>query len=259
MKRKTQPISRYFFLTCVLSLQAFVVVAAQNTSFPKHFEVRYHLNRQGLDIAEIHWKLQMQNDQAFRYTSKSKTIGIAKLFRDEHITETSDWRFNQGNLQSLLYQYSRSGGKRIRQAEARFDWPQKRLNNTLNGKQWSVDLPDRTYDKLNYLLALMQDLKQGKRIPQYQVADGSKFKTYEMQYLNEERLESALGSIETFVLERRVKGSERVTRVWAAKSLHYLPVKIEHREKGETVTLNLTQLIAMDGYRLSSTHKSGVK
>ncbi len=251
-------ITRYFILAFVLNLLAFVTVAAQNTSFPKHFEVRYHLNRQGLDIAEIHWKLQVQKDQDFRYTSKSKTIGIAKLFRDEQIIETSDWRFNQGNLQTLRYQYSRSGGKRKRQAEARFDWPQKRLHNTLNGKQWSVALSDRTYDKLNYLLALMQDLKQGQRMDQYQVADGSKFKTYEMHYLKEEPLESALGTIETLVLERHVKGSERVTRVWAAKSLHYLPIKIEHREKGEIVTLNLTQLIAMDGYRLSSKHTSGV-
>ena len=249
----------YLFLACILNLQVFVVVAAESESFPKHFEVRYHLNRQGLDIAEIHWQLQTQNGQEFRYTSKSRTIGIAKLFRDEQITETSEWRFNQDNVQSLRYQYSRSGGKRKRQAEARFDWPQKRLYNTLNGKQWNVVLPDRTYDKLNYLLALMQNLKQGKRVDQFQVADGSKFKTYEMRYLNEERIDTALGEIDTVVLERHVKDSERVTRVWAAKSLHYLPVKIEHREKGETVGLNITQLIAMDGYRISSTHTSNVK
>jgi len=236
----------------VVSLWLVLVLAAPAdgaSAFPKHFDLRYILNRQGLDIAEVHWRLAPLKDRGFRYSSRSQTIGLAKLFRDEQITEVSDWRFDQGRLQSLRYQYSRTGGKRRRQAQARFDWAKGSIHNSLNGRQWTIPLPANTYDKLNYLLALMHDLDQGLRVAQFLVADGAKLKVYKLRYLNEQRIETAIGPVQCLVLERSVPGSGRITRVWAAKALHYLPLKIEHTEKGETVTLTLSKLTALDGYQ----------
>jgi len=234
---------------CTLWVLTTPVAAAEATAFPRYFDVLYTMNRQGLDIAEVQLQLKPRPDQGFRYTSRSQTIGIAKLFRDEQITEISDWRFNQGRLQSLRYQYSRSGGKRVREAEAEFDYSKGQIHNTLNGKQWSIPLPDRMYDKLNYTLALMDDLGRGLRLDRYPVADGAKLKAYDLRYLGEERIETPLGLLQTLIMERTVKGDKKVTRVWAAKSLHYMAVKIEHREDGEIITLTLTELKELDGYR----------
>ncbi len=237
-------------VTGTLLMVLALIPAARGAGFPSHFDLHYTLSRQGLDIAEVHWQLQPTKNQGFRYSSHTQTIGIAKMFRDEQIMEISDWRFEQGHLQSLHYKYSRHGGKRQREAEAKFDWSQEKLHNNLNGKQWTMPLPAITYDKLNYLLAIMLDLGQDLRVKHYRVATGSKLKTYDLRYLNEESIETAIGPLQCLILERTVKGSERRTRVWAAKTLHFLPVKIEHHEDGETVKLSLTELKALDGYTL---------
>ena len=234
---------------CALWLLATPVPAAEVTAFPRYFDARYTLNRQGLDIAEIHWRLAPLKDRSFRFTGELKTIGIAKRFRNEKITEISDWRFSQGRLQSLRYRYSRSSGKRNREAEAEFDWTQGLIHNTLNGKKWSIPLPSNIYDKLNYSLALMYDVGRNLRLEHYQVADGAKLKVYDLRYLGEERIDTALGPLQALLVERTVKGNNKISRVWAAKSLHYLPVKIEHRENRQVVTLTITELKALDGYR----------
>ncbi len=236
---------KFCLLLWALALPLF---AGPGTAFPQHFDLNFELTRQGLTIAQVRWKLEALPGRVYRYTSNSQTIGIAKLFRDEHINEISDWRFSGNAVQSLHYQYSRSGGKRRRQSEASFDWANGKLHNHLNGKHWTAPLPVQTYDKLNYLLALMHDLGRGLRPAHYQVADGSKLKVYDLQYLQEERIETVLGSLQTLVFDRTVKGDKKITRVWAAKSLSYLPVKIEHREDGEIVGLRLSRLSGFDGY-----------
>jgi hypothetical protein len=216
---------------------------AAGGELPHRFRASYVLSAQGLDIGETLLTLEPLGDGRFAYHSRSEAIGIAKLFRDERVEERSEWRFAEsGAVQPLRYTYSRSGGKREREVVVDFDWQDGRVHNTLNGHTWSMPLEPGMLDKLVYLLALMNDLSGDMREVRYTVADGGKVKTYNLSAVDEERLDTVVGALDTIVVQRSREGEERVTLIWCARALGYLPVKVEHREDGETLRLTLTRI-----------------
>jgi hypothetical protein len=88
----------------------------------------------------------------------------------------------------------------------------------------------------------MQDLASGVRETRYAVADGGKVKTYLLRVIGHERIETVLGDLDTVVVERRREGHGRVTLVWCAPTLRYLPVRVEQREEDGVAHLNLSSL-----------------
>ena len=211
-------------MTLIMAMMTAPRAGASPGVLPERFAASFVLSARGLDIGRIHWQLAPVGPGRYVYQSHSETVGVAKLLRDERIDERSEWHFAEGGVRPLHYTYSRSGGKREREVEVHFDWEKRRVHNTLNGESWSMPIEVGTLDKLVYLLALMQDLSRGVRETRYAVADGGKVKTYILQVVGQERLETVLGSLDTVV------------------ALSYLPVRVEHREEDGTVLLNLTSL-----------------
>ncbi len=221
-----------------------VIAATPSGSLPERFEASFVLSAQGIDIGQTHWQLEPVGGGRYVYRSRSEATGIAKLLRDERIDERSEWRYtDSGGVKPLHYTYSRSGGKRERDVEVRFDWDAGRVHNTLNGQTWSMEVEPGTLDKLVYMLALMQDLADGMRATRYTVADGGKVKSYEMRVVGEERVDTVLGPLDTVIVHRQREGDdERETLVWCAPALGFLPVQVEHREADGTVRLTLTRV-----------------
>jgi len=210
-------------------------------SLPERFDARFVLSARGMDIAHTRWQLAPANNGRYVYIAHSEAVGIAKLLRDERIEERSEWRFSRaGAVTPLLYSYARSGGKRERTVQVRFDWQSNRVHNTLNGQSWSAAIAPGTLDKLVYVLELMRNLAQGAREATYEVADGGKVKTYRLKVVGEERVDTALGPLDTLVVERHRDDDDESTVVWCAPALRFLPVRVEHREDAGTVRLSLT-------------------
>ena len=70
-------------------------------------------------------------------------------------------------------------------------------------------------------------------------AERGKVKTYVVKREGEERIETALGRLDTVRISRSA-GDDRKTTVWAAPELRYLPARIEHRDSDDTpITLRL--------------------
>lgn len=240
--RRAAPTAGRAWLRWTAAALLALVPASAAFALPERFSARYVLSAQGVDIGKTHWTLAPLGDGRFAYESRSEAIGLARLLRDERIDERSVWRLADGSVQPLRYTYNRSGGKRVRNVEVEFDWQDGRVRNTLNGQTWSMPIEAGMLDKLVYLLALMNDLAAERREVRYAVADGGKVKTYLLRVVGRERVDTVKGSLEATVVERRREGDERETRIWCAPALGYLPVRVEHREDGEVVRLELESL-----------------
>ncbi len=199
------------------------------------FFARFSLTTQGTKIGQTEWSLRPVAGDVFVYESRTMAAGIFGLVSDEEIVERSHWQLDQGMLQPLRYSYRRSGGDKERNVEVRFDWENGEAENTARGHSWRMPVPAGTLDKLSYVLVMMQDLAAEKSDLRYQIADGGRLKIYELRIEGEARIETALGSMDTVIVRRLRDSDERETLLWCAKSLNYLPVMIEHREKDGTV------------------------
>lgn len=98
-------------------------------------------------------------------------------------------------------------------------------------------------DKLLYQLAVMRDLRAGKRKLIYDVADGGKIKSYEFDIDGEEFIETQIGKLKSIRVTRN--RDDRITTIWCAAEYGFIPVQIEQFEENHGL-LRLT-IESIDG------------
>lgn len=206
------------------------------------FTATYVLKRVGMSVGEVRRRLELRADGTFLFSADSRSTGIASLFLRDVVTEQSLFRLDdRGKMQPLEYQYQRLGGKRERRARLLFDWTKGMVTNQIDNDSWTMPIPHNAQDKLLYQLALMTDLQTGAKEFDYEIADGGYLKSYHFAVIRQEEINTSLGQVNTWVVERRRE--DRVVTLWCAPRWHYLPVRIEQNETdGDRLQLYLEQV-----------------
>jgi len=199
-------------------------------TIPERFSAEYHLETSNLTVAESRVSLSRIADDRFAYELRVGLTGIAAWFRDHATVERSEWRYDRlDQLRPLTYGYERTGDEPNTVVMA-FDWEEGMTRSTIQGEQANRSVPDGALDKLSYLLALMQDLEQGKREMRYQVAEARRLTEYHMKAVARENVDTALGRFETVEVQLLDEGGAPRTTYWCAPALQFLPVKMVHRQ-----------------------------
>ena len=203
----------------------------------KDFTSRYEIYHNDFHVGTTIRKLNKEKD-FFIFSSESTTAGVASWFFDVTITETSKLidKDNQLHFHSFKYLRNKNGEKKGYQLNLKN--PQQ-FYNTYKKKLFPVtkDL----HDTLGFTVAIMYDLKMGKRSILYTVAKKTKIDNYQLEFIKEENLETNTGSIQTLKMEYfNPKKKQRFT-IWCAPEMDYLPIKIlSTNNDGDEDLLKLT-------------------
>ena len=212
----------------------------------ERFVASFVLKAFGTTVGRSEWRLVPIDNEQFLWESRSETAGAAALVRDVYVTERSESEVYGQAFRPLVYHYDRYGKNATRNVRVTFDWKNGVAFNTAKGHTWRMSVPPGTLDKLNYLLALMRDLADGKRSMRYTIADGGRLKVYDMREVGTETLETALGTLETLKIRRLRQQDDQEATLWCAPALGYLPVKLEHRDSdGRLVSMYIQSIEGM--------------
>ena len=194
------------------------------------FEASYILKRGSLRIGSSTIELQTGDEGSYLYESRSwPTRWVAWLLKDR-LHESSRGNITATGLRPDTYHYLRSGGSREREADLSFDWEQNLVSNLVEGSRWEMEVPTGTIDKLASQLGMMLALQQDKEDVTFMVADGGHLKEYRFKVIGHETVEVPAGTFETVKITKLRDNKDRVTYVWCAPALNYLPVRIFQRE-----------------------------
>lgn len=200
------------------------------------FSANYAVKLNGLQAGELKRSLVSNQDGTRTFSSETQAKGVFAFFKPDLVEEVSVWQLKNNTIQPNTYLYKRTGGKKEKYLSLDFDWQKKRVHIDDHKQPWSLDIKPHTLDKLVYQLTLMSDLADNKTQFSYFIADGGKIKTYNIDILDTEEITTPLGKIKAIKLIRhRARSKGRQTILWCAPELHYLPVKLEHTEKGGSV------------------------
>lgn len=213
----------------LLSMLACPVSSAEPMRLDR-FVASFVLKAFGTTVGRSTWRLVPGDNDQFVWESTSESAGAGALIRDVYVTERSRSELFGQSFRPLLYQYDRHGRNATRSVRVVFAWSDGIVLNTAAGHTWRMSLPAGTFDKLNYLLALMRDLADGKRNMQYTIADGGRLKRYDLRAIGTETLETSIGALETLKIQRTRQRDEGHATLWCAPALGYLPVKLEQRD-----------------------------
>lgn len=205
------------------------------------FSAQYSVTLKGLPVGKGTRRFYQQGEQ-YVFETVTETSGLAALFRGDQITERSVFNVVADKIRPQRYEYHHVGRKKNRHQQVEFDWQAKKARNVVEGEAWEVDITENTLDNMLYQLVLMQKLSAGEREIAFDVAYKGTVRHYQPSFLGTEEVETGLGRMETVKYERVADDGERRTVLWCAPKLNFLPVKVEHTEKGDTGRLVLEQV-----------------
>ena len=214
-----------WLLACVL--QAPALQASSLPSFPATFQIMH----ESLRLGTTELTLTVEGNGEYRFESHTWPSRWISWLRKEDLRELSRGVMDHAGIRPLFYYYQRSGRGATRTAELTFDWESSTVVNNVDHSRWEMTIPAGTLDKLATQLGMMRELQNGASAKTIAVADGGKLKQYTFQVIGTETVGLPAGRFETVKLNRVGDSKEKLTYIWCAPQLHFLPVRIWQRKK----------------------------
>lgn len=227
------------FILCLLGFQSHPIRAG--STFPPLFSAEYTIYAKGIPIGQWTQKLTQIEKDKFMLVSQGKTNSFIGFIIDLSIQESTIFTQKEDRVYPLKYVHQQTGLK-TRQEEIQFDWTKKVARSVFNEKVKEIPLTDNTVDKLLYQILLMQALKQGKQHFHYKVVDKEKIKIYKPVFLGEEQIETGMGTFTALKYERSSTNKKHRTTLWCSPNLSYLPIQVEHSDKGDVFKMVLNSV-----------------
>lgn len=190
----------------------------------------------GLISGELNTSLEPSGAD-MRATHSIKPRGAVRLFTRGKILEQSTFTAGDDGVVPRQYYSDDSLSSDKVRAAVRFDADSQRLIGSIveEGTEAPVDvaLDGPVFDRVSIQYQLMSDLLQDRQTTQYVLYDIDEFKTLEIRYLGAQEITVKAGTFTAVGVQHQAENSSRVTTLWCARELGYLPVLIEQHRKGE--------------------------
>ncbi len=201
------------------------------------YTAKYSIKVGPVEIGRATRSLEKLTNGKYRFISDSKSTGLVSWFVKPRVVQTSIFSYENGNIKLASYHFVNEKKLNVVQ---HYDWKTLTVVSKRNEEILEYDIPAVTYDQNVYQLAIMLDLGNNVRNQVYHIAENKRLKTYDIKYLGSKKINTIYGKLEV----ERVRHEDKrgMTTLWFAKRLKYLPVRIDHKEKGVSFSAYLDEL-----------------
>jgi len=229
-------------LVWLATLASQVAAAGTEEPYPE-FIAEYIVRVNGIKVGEATFSLQRDGADEYIYRQHSKATGVGALLGADESTQSSRWRYVDGKIQPLEFRAQRKKGDDDDNVHLFFDWRQMEVVNRGAGEHWKIRLPEGALDSLVMQMAMLFDLRDGKKRLEYAVATRGRIKHYQFEVTGQETIELPFGRYPAIRAQRRDDRKDD-SLVWGAPALNYFPVRfIKKKKAGIEVELLLEKLV----------------
>lgn len=205
------------------------VTATNGKTFAPH-TARYAVRYRGIDAGTSEIRLEVlpgEGEARYRFTNRSTPQGLAALFLPGIIAQRTTFSIAGDGLRPQEYSLDDGGKSTARDVRLTFDWARNRVTGVAENQSVDLPLAPGMQDALTVGLQVRWLLQQGRAPQRLVMVEKATAKDYDYAFEGRERLQTALGPVETLVWSSRRPGSNRVTRTWYAPAFGYVAVKAE--------------------------------
>lgn len=207
--------------------------AYAQTETLKTFSATYNIEWRGVGAGTSTLELIRVGGSDYVYRSRNVARGLFRFAFPDAITQTSQFSLIDGAVVPSSYRADDGSSKTDRDISIQFDWKNGKGSGTSENKPVDVELKPGTQDTLSVQIALMLELSAGHSPERFWLLDKREMKEYHYTREGTVALTTPLGKIDTVVYRSERTGSTRVTRLWLAPSLGFLPVRAEQIRDGK--------------------------
>ena len=172
-------------------------------------------------------------DQGYEAESMIKATGMSRLIAHGNITESSSFSEFEGGIRPAEFHSVDSLSSRGEIVDLAFDWDTQEVAGLIDGEDFRADLDGIVHDRVSLQYALMHDLMNGGHRDSYSLQDAEKLKLLTVSNMGSKSVKVPFGEFEAIGIQHRAGNSSRVTTLWCAEELGYLPIMIEQHRKGK--------------------------
>ncbi len=114
-----------------------------------------------------------------------------------------------------------------------FDWNTNRVSGTVGEENVELQLEGVSHDSVSIQYELMHDLLSNETSDQYTLFDVDKLRVANISRAGSKEIKTKAGVFTAVGIRHQKEGSSRITTLWCAEKLDYLPVVIEQHSDGK--------------------------
>jgi hypothetical protein len=196
--------------------------------FVATFQVAWH----GITAGDSTLTLVVQTPGTFTYSSNIKAHGLFRLVFPDALIQSSTFTLADGHVLPVHYQESGLARDHSDVVDLSFDRGTGRVHGTAETHAVDQPLDAGIQDPMSVQIELMRQLQAGLAPTQFKLFDKNEAKDYFYTRERTEVLNTPLGALETVVYRSDRPGSDRVTRLWLAPKLNYMPLQANRSRNG---------------------------
>ena len=207
--------------------------ASTTHSCPQPFTITLDVEWHGMGAGTSTLQLTRKSPTEYTYTSSNTARGLFRLAIPDTITQVSHMALVDGKIRPVSYVGDDGSSDTAKDVSLKFDWTAMRVTGTAENKPVDAALTPGVQDSLSVQVALMCALAAGESPKSFQLIDKDEIKEYQYTHDGNATLDTPVGKLETVIYTSQRKGAKRLTRLWIAPSLGFLPVRAEQVNKGK--------------------------
>jgi hypothetical protein len=197
------------------------------------FSATYAVLWNGITAGTASLDLTREGADRFVYRSRIEAGGIFHLVFPDDILQASTFMLEDGGLRTLEYHASDGDKERRRDINLTFDWHVARITGLVERRAVDIPLRPGTLDPMSVQIAMIRALESGGAPTHFLMVDKNEIKDYVYAPEGAARIHTTLGELDTVIWSSSRPDSDRVTRMWYAPSLGFIPVRAEQSRAGK--------------------------
>lgn len=204
---------------------------------PEPYSAVYSVSYRGFHAGLLHFDLKSGEPGMYVYQSHAEPSLLARLVVSSKAEERSVIQIDGNGVQPLYWVMDDGKSGHEDDGVLEFAWDEELVSGEVEGQRVELPTEPGLQDRLSIQIEVMTALLRAREPGTIPMIDEDEIKRYSYTRAGEERIATKMGEFETVIYESTRPGSSRLSRIWHAPVLGYIPVRAEQLRKGKLETV----------------------
>jgi hypothetical protein len=202
------------------------------------FTATYAVSYRGMGAGTLQTQLQ-RDPQTGQYTFETRVNPsfLARFAVSRNASERSVMQIDHDVVRPLEWRMDDGKSGSTGDGTLSFDWAQHAVTGDYKGAPVTLTTEAGLQDRQSVQVQVIFDLLSGREPGELPMINDDKIKQYAYTRGSSTEVQTKLGKVEAILYESTRPGSSRVSRVWHAPSMGFVPVRAEQVRKGKVETV----------------------
>lgn len=201
------------------------------------YKARYQVTFRGLSGGQIESSLSRSSVPGqWLYETRAFPSLLGRVAVSPNARERSTMQVTPSGVRPLTFDFNDGSESSSKDVRFKFDWTAGRVQGEAEGVPFELAVQPGTQDTASVQAAMIIELLAGRSPAGFPILTGRKLREYRYWYEGKATVMTPFGQFEAVVWANQRDGSTRVTKVWHAPALGYVPVQAIQYRKGQAET-----------------------